>query len=103
MTIYLITVRTRNDDRYVDSLWVSKDHADQRVESLKSEWKRSGFSVLIEAGRYWAWSTPVSLDDGQLSEPSNSLQAKLATAGSSKKDGGRAVLTEIEGKSNVKV
>lgn len=55
-------------ERYTDSILVSKEAADRRVAELKAEFARRGLRTDNENGPYtfWAWNSPAELADAKL-------------------------------------
>lgn len=72
MKVFLVTVRPPIDTggRYFDSIWVVKDHADERCEQLITELRRSGYrpwySGQVLPVEWHVTVTEAQAADGQL-------------------------------------
>lgn len=66
MKIFIVTVRTPRDGRYIDSLWVSHQNAVDRVKDLIEEFRRCGLSPKNESSSWWAWWSEATATDGRL-------------------------------------
>jgi len=67
MRAFVVTIRPGTSDRYTDSVWLSEDHANQRVSDLTEEFARRGKgSVSTKAtNEGWAvWVSGITIQDG---------------------------------------
>jgi hypothetical protein len=73
MTLYLVTVEPGKWNRtYFDSIWVKREHADERQRQLHDELNRVGFPIFPEssptADRWHVTVTEAHCRDGELKE-----------------------------------
>lgn len=69
MKFFSVIVRPDSSSRYTDSNWVSEEAAKSRVEQLRTEFKRRGFTLAPEGeARVWwgAWYVDCELQDARI-------------------------------------
>ncbi len=73
MRVYLVSVRFPAA-RYIDSIWVSQDHAISRLNDLITELRRNG----LKAGKdepYNVWWSEATVADGELRDKQEEPEA----------------------------
>ena len=66
MTIYLVWVNARSSGRFVDSIWIKKEHAAQRVSELKESLACAGHSASEVGGLWYVWWSKATASDAVL-------------------------------------
>lgn len=66
MTVFLVWVNARGSGRYVDSIWIKKEHATQRVSELKESLASAGHSASELSGPWYVWLSKATASDAVL-------------------------------------
>ncbi len=67
MKCFLVMVNPRLGPRYVDSAWVSKESAKERLADLVESLKASGSEVKPDS--LWVWIAECRVQDARLEKP----------------------------------
>jgi hypothetical protein len=67
MTCYIVSTTNGLGHRFIDSIWVSVEHADDRVALVKRMMEMAGCRVATN--EWWCWKTEAWIEDASLVQP----------------------------------
>jgi hypothetical protein len=66
MKVWIVSVRSLSDGRYIDSIWVSELAANSRCADLLAELTRSGCRTQEPGRIWWIWVSKAAVADARL-------------------------------------
>lgn len=66
MTVFLVWVNARSSGRFVDSIWIQKTHAEQRVRELRESLMNMGNPATDPKGAWFVWWSAATASDAVL-------------------------------------
>lgn len=74
MDCFVVWAADRNGNRWVDSIFIARESADDRVAQLTASLKSAGLPVALD--RWWCWAMSAKLEDAVPGVPKDSSNGK---------------------------